>query len=145
MLYIIQNFNIKCIQCDIVLRQIQPYRWQVARDIQLQINDYPLHIPTGFWTDLASVPRCLWNLIPPFGSYTLPAIVHDFCYATQIVSRKTADDLFYRLMIYTKTKPYKAFVMYMAVRLFGQSAYENYNETAALVRQKYNLKRIVEL
>lgn len=34
-------------------------------------------IPAGMLTDLASIPRIVWNLLPPSGSYGPAAIVHD--------------------------------------------------------------------
>lgn len=41
-----------------------------------------IEIPPGFYTDLASIPRPFWNLLPPDGPWTLAAVVHDFLYAT---------------------------------------------------------------
>ena len=40
-----------------------------------------IHVPVGFLTDLASVPRPLWWLFPPFGKYLPAAIVHDKLYS----------------------------------------------------------------
>lgn len=37
-------------------------------------------VPEGFITDLASVPRGLWNLFPKSGKYNKAAVVHDFLY-----------------------------------------------------------------
>lgn len=43
-------------------------------------------IPAGYLTDGASVPRMLWNLIPPWGSYGQAAVVHDYlCENLQIM------------------------------------------------------------
>ncbi|TFV91422.1 DUF1353 domain-containing protein [Blastococcus sp. CT_GayMR16] len=35
-------------------------------------------IPGGFTTDLASVPRLFWALIPPQGAYESAAVLHDY-------------------------------------------------------------------
>lgn len=35
-------------------------------------------IPHGFDTDLASVPRVFWALLPPSGTYERSAVLHDF-------------------------------------------------------------------
>ena len=40
-----------------------------------------IHVPVGFITDLASVPRLLWWVVPPFGKYLPAALIHDKLYA----------------------------------------------------------------
>jgi hypothetical protein len=37
-------------------------------------------VPTGFITDLASIPRALYIALPPIGAYDKAAVVHDFLY-----------------------------------------------------------------
>lgn len=44
-----------------------------------------VYIPAGMLTDLASIPRLVWNLLPPSGKYGAAAIVHDrLCNTLQI-------------------------------------------------------------
>jgi hypothetical protein len=38
--------------------------------------------PAGFVTDLASMPRWAWMLLPPDGPWVKAAVIHDFLYAT---------------------------------------------------------------
>jgi hypothetical protein len=40
-------------------------------------------VPAGFVTDLASIPRWAWILLPPDGPWVKGAIIHDFLYATR--------------------------------------------------------------
>ncbi len=40
-------------------------------------------VPPGFVTDLASIPRWAWTLLPPDGPWVKGAIIHDFLYATE--------------------------------------------------------------
>lgn len=40
-------------------------------------------VPQGFRTDLASVPRWAWALIPPDGPWVKGAVVHDYLYKTK--------------------------------------------------------------
>lgn len=75
-------------------------------------------VPRGFRTDLASVPRILWSLFPPFGSHTQAAVVHDYLYRIEY-DKKEADLIFYYLMLNYGTYLWKAKIMYWAVRLFG--------------------------
>jgi hypothetical protein len=37
-----------------------------------------LTVPAGFQTDLASVPRLFWALLPPQGAYERAAVLHDW-------------------------------------------------------------------
>ncbi len=51
-------------------------------------------VPTGFVTDLASIPRALFIALPPIGKYDYAAVVHDYLYRTDsdpVVDQKTAD------------------------------------------------------
>lgn len=42
-----------------------------------------IEIPAGFLTDLASIPRIFWNLLPPDGPWAEAAVVHDALYFTE--------------------------------------------------------------
>ena len=39
-----------------------------------------LTVPAGFPTDFASIPRGLWNILPPIGKYDAAAVCHDKLY-----------------------------------------------------------------
>lgn len=59
-------------------------------------------IPDGFKTDLASVPRIFWALLPPDGTYERAAVLHDFGCAslrdgTCTLSSRDVDGLFCRV------------------------------------------------
>jgi hypothetical protein len=69
---------------------LKPIEWYPAED---QRNYSSVSVPTGFVTDLASIPRVFWSLLRPDGEYTYPTIVHDYLYWTQTTDRKTADDI----------------------------------------------------
>jgi len=80
-------------------------------------------VPAGFVTDLASIPRVFWSLLPTDGDYTFPAIVHDYMYWTQIHSRETADRVFRFGMSDMKVSTATAEAIYAAVRLGGGGAW----------------------
>lgn len=80
-------------------------------------------IPSGFITDFASVPRIFWRVIPPWGRYSPAAVVHDYLYRNKILKRKTADGIFYKLMIKSGVPRIEATAMYWAVRMFGWKSY----------------------
>ncbi|MFO1219650.1 MAG: DUF1353 domain-containing protein [Burkholderiaceae bacterium] len=50
-------------------------------------------VPAGFVTDLASIPRVFWSILPPDGRYTFPAIVHDYLYWTRTLKDREDADL----------------------------------------------------
>lgn len=80
-------------------------------------------VPSGFKTDLASVPQIFWNILPPFGKYSEAAVIHDYCYRTHLVSRAVADGLLRTGMILCRVPRWQRFVIYWAVRIFGGHAY----------------------
>lgn len=58
--------------------------WGLQRPLSYRPGDrqHAITVPAGFVTDLASVPRWAWTLIPPDGPWVKAAIIHDFLYAT---------------------------------------------------------------
>lgn len=80
-------------------------------------------VPAGFVTDLASIPRIFWSLLPTDGIYTFPAIVHDYLYWTQKYPRETADIVFRYGMADMKVSTVAASAIYTAVRVGGGSAW----------------------
>ena len=78
-------------------------------------------VPRGFVTDLASIPRFFWRVIPPFGLHSTPSIIHDYLYRRQPdgVSRKEADEVFLDAMQAYGVPKLRRDVMYRTVRMFG--------------------------
>ena len=97
--------------------------WVVAQDL-VYVAELPgleLHIcvPVGFKTDLASIPRPLWFIVPPDGSYTPAAVVHDYLYRTGLTDRATADRIFIEAMKHCGTWKVVRGAIYATVRAFG--------------------------
>lgn len=110
---------------------------------------YRIVVYKGYRTDFASVPKLFWNIIKPDGTYRLAAVAHDFLYGFQGCPRildtwyffkqetegsdwepanarlikSECDDLFKQLMLESGTDPGKANLMYLAVKFFGQGAW----------------------
>jgi Protein of unknown function (DUF1353) len=80
-------------------------------------------VPAGFVTDLASIPREFWSLLPIDGAYTFPAIIHDYLYWTQKHPREVADRVFRYGMDDFKVSSSVASLIYTAVRGGGGSAW----------------------
>ena len=95
--------------------------WQLYEDFSLYSKtvDAVIKVEKGFISDLASVPKYLWAIFPPFGEYTEAAVIHDGLYRYKIYDRKTSDEIFYELMLDYKVNKVRAWIMFKAVRWFG--------------------------
>lgn len=85
---------------------------------------------SNFVTDLTSVPRAFWSLIPKQGSYAYGAVIHDYLYWHQSlngnpIERETADRIFKLAMDDMKVPSLKTAAIYKAVRWFGGWSWEH--------------------
>lgn len=88
----------------------------------------------GFYFDFASVPRVARGFYPSVGKKTdLPALIHDFLYATELVDRKMADDLFHIAMQHMGVPRFKRDTMHAAVRAGGWATWSNHTEEGVLM------------
>ena len=102
-------------------------RWKLCRSFTYHLGSKrgkeSVAVPKGFITDFASIPWLFWSFLPSWGKYGKAAVIHDCLYSTHYRTRKEADDIFYEAMLVSGTKPWKAKIMYWAVRLFGWVAW----------------------
>jgi hypothetical protein len=84
-------------------------------------------VPTGFVTDLASVPRLFWTAFPPCGKYTSAAVVHDYLYWNQSpdCDIDCADNILLVAMEESGVSLVTRTAIYKGVRLGGQSAWDS--------------------
>ena len=96
--------------------------------------------PMGFVTDFASIPPLFFSILRPDGKYAYGAVLHDYLYWEQNVTRKTADRiLWYAMLEFEVAKP-KALLIYNAVRAGGWWAWrQNANS------KKNGEKRVLQL
>ncbi len=110
-----------------LLRLVGDRVWEVAEAFEVYVpeTEQKVTVSKGFRTDLASVPRLLWPLIPPYGRYAEAAIVHDVLYVAggNEARRCHADWTFYYLMKRMGVRPWRRVTMFLAVRLFGWRAF----------------------
>jgi hypothetical protein len=84
-----------------------------------------VEVPSGFVTDFASTPRAFWSFLPPDGDYAYAAIVHDYLYWKQDLSREESDEIFKLVMEDLKIAPTTVATIYGAVRFSGGSAWDS--------------------
>jgi len=112
----------------LVVEKVGPRTWRLAKDLLYAsaVEGAPpsILVPAGFETDFASVPRGLWNLFPPDGSYTAAAVVHDCLYREGVAKRAAADAVFLEAMVVTGTGRFTRICIWASVRLFGWMHYK---------------------
>jgi hypothetical protein len=102
-----------------------------------------VEVPKGFVTDLASIPRIFWSLLQPAGEYAYAAIIHDYLYWMQKIPREKADLVFRLAMEDFKINAATVIVIYNAVRLGGEPAWQSNAKEKALGAKRF-LKRFPE-
>ncbi len=105
---------------------IAEHQWMLQGYLIHRFGHTPhvLIVPAGFVTDLASVPDIAEPLLPRNGEYSTAAIIHDYLYWTQSCTREQADNLMSVVMKETGVVPWKELLIYGAVRLGGQRAWD---------------------
>jgi hypothetical protein len=98
--------------------------WRLLLPLIYLRHDYSaITVPTGFITDLASIPRIFHSLIPVNGKHSPAAIIHDYLYAVQPMSRAEADAIFLEAMEAVGVNWLRRKAMYAAVRTGGWVAW----------------------
>lgn len=115
-------------------------------------DDAWVHVPKGFLTDGASVPKAFHWLIKPWGRHGQAAVVHDllcqipFLHTTtgnQLITFNRTHKIFKEALEVTGNNRVKVFVMYWAVRsyfFFKGYKVDTKLERANLVTVKEHLK-----
>jgi hypothetical protein len=102
-----------------------------------------LTAPAGMTTDLASIPRVAWSLLPPDGPWAYGAAIHDDCYRTRgsfvwawphstktfvglegpPLTRADCDETFRQTMVALRVEDWKRVVIFEAVRVGGSQGW----------------------
>lgn len=111
------------------------HRFELTSPFIIYIGNKDLHIdltiPAGFWTDFASIPKAIQNILSPLDSHLRAAVLHDYLYYKQVlnykpITRAFADKLFLDGMKTCGTGKIKRYTMYYAVRSFGWITWNKY-------------------
>lgn len=107
-----------------------PQTWILIKPLiyQSECAGMTITVPTGFITDLASVPRLPFAYWMAGGTASRAAVIHDFLYVTKIVTKDVADLVFLEAMKDSGVGSVRRRVMYWAVWLFGGRGTQNGDE-----------------
>lgn len=98
--------------------------WMLVRPLRYSTRaGDEIVIPAGFRTDLASIPRAFHWLIPVNGRHRAAAILHDYLFVVQTLTRAETDALFLEAMTDSGVSWAQRSAMYAAVRAGGWPAW----------------------
>jgi hypothetical protein len=105
---------------NITVRRRDDDTWAVVGKLVYHGKRDSFEVPDGFPTDFATVPRAVVWLIPRFGRYTLPAVLHDWLCTEGIeqgrVTSRQADGIFRRAMRELDVPVARRWLMWTGVR-----------------------------
>ena len=91
--------------------------WRLLEDVDYADKDNNMwHVPAGFCTDFASVPRLPFAYWLTGGTGHRAAVVHDYLCRTGF-ERKRADALFHEMLRSTGVNPCRSWAMWAGVRI----------------------------
>lgn len=111
---------------------IDGHNWRVAEDFYYDTDvllsgpsPHRVAVLKDTLTDFASIPRPLWNLLPPTGSYGKAAVVHDTLYRTHgLATRAEADRVLLEAMKVSGVGFFTRWTIYVGVRVGGATSYK---------------------
>lgn len=104
-------------------------QWVVMEDLVFSIKtdageSLKITVPKGFVTDLASTPREIWSLYPPFGKYLTASILHDYLYWRGTCTQNQSDKILYQTMRDAGVDQATQSRFYVILSEFGEKAWE---------------------
>lgn len=83
-----------------------------------------ISVPSGFISDLASIPKIFWNVLPPFGLYSAAAVIHDWLYFSATGTEAQANAVLREAMMLLGCDDKTVSEIYTAVSAFGAGAWQ---------------------
>lgn len=76
---------------DLILRALPDgRRFALVQEFDYEVgalgSGRVIRVPAGFVTDFASIPQVFWNILPPWGVYGKPCVLHDYMYQGGFIS-----------------------------------------------------------
>ena len=110
------------------LVQVDDNLWMVCMEFSYTSDDGTRYVaPAGLLTDLTSIPRPLWNILPPFGRYSGAAVIHDALYQAQLTTKEKADDILAEALDMANVPHLVKQLIVEGVRVGGQLAWNKHS------------------
>lgn len=119
--------------------------WRVTGEVRCDIGPTQhVTIPAGYLTDGATVPKIFWSIIPPWGPYADPVVLHDLlCEYLSIVedgrivkiTRAQCDQIFNEAMKCVGVPSFKRKLIYAGVSAYRAFSGTNRPTTTPLKRK----------
>lgn len=105
--------------------QINSNKWMLNRPLVYTSSiTGVIEVPVGFVSDFASVPRIPFIYVVCGGLGDRAAVLHDYIYRHRLFTRKICDQIYYQAMLDDDVDPYRAWLLYIGVRVFGCKFYQ---------------------
>lgn len=110
-------------------------QWILTRELiyQSDVAGCTIIVPSGFRTDLASVPRLPIVFLLTGDTSREAACVHDWLYTSHQVSRAMADAVLREASAATSVPAWRRWLMWAGVRAFGGSHWEPDEKAASTI------------
>jgi Protein of unknown function (DUF1353) len=95
-----------------------------ALNYEVKGTNVVVTVPAGFVTDMASIPRPFWSILPRWGKYGPPAVVHDYLYWDQRCTQEQADAIMLLAMEETGVNPITRFFIKLGLNIGGFFAWQ---------------------
>lgn len=114
--------------------------YYLLRDFNIKILNEEIVVPQFYSFDGASIPAVAWTITyTPFHPHVMVcALVHDFLYANHQVTKDVADKIFHQLLLDNGVGSKTAYLMYIAVKFGGGSAYKNNEKDIEYLKELYH-------
>jgi hypothetical protein len=113
-------------QLPLIVEYVDGDTWVVKAPFSYVSPRITIHVPAGFQTDFASVPRFFWRILPRTDKRIgKPSIIHDYIYKEPSIkfTRKQADEEFREAMACVGANAFDRNIAYAAVRVGGARAW----------------------
>lgn len=114
----------------------RPLVWAICANMDNARGCCLIIVPPGFVTDLASVPRFLRDrkAFDVNGASRRPAVLHDYLYATGMLGKEEADNIFRQALRAEGVGAVTAWAFYQAVHWFGGAPYREHARQRDIAR-----------
>ena len=101
----------------LIVEHLDSDGWRLWHEFKCEAADGKvIYVPAGYETDMLSIPRALWSIIPPTGRGGKAAVVHDWLLTDTDLSRADCADYFREALTSLGVSDMESGLMFAGVR-----------------------------